>query len=139
MLLDIMQSSSGTIVVLLIVSLIVAGLMKGIIGVGMPIVAIPLLSMFIDVRAAVMLLSVPLILSNIPQALEGGQTFDCFVRLLPVLLGMMPGIFVGVLVLLKADPAMTKAIAGIVVMVVAMLTLLAPRLRVSEGMKIPVG
>jgi DNA-binding CsgD family transcriptional regulator/PAS domain-containing protein len=69
----------------------VAGVMKGIIGVGMPIVALPLLSMLIDVRAAVMLLSMPLILSNIPQAIEGGETVACFMRLIPVLLGMMPG------------------------------------------------
>jgi hypothetical protein len=31
-------------------SLIVAGLLKGIIGVGMPVVALPLLSLFIDVK-----------------------------------------------------------------------------------------
>src|SRR5689334_5820946 len=42
-------------------SLIVAGLLKGIIGVGMPIVALPLLSLFIDIKSAVMLLSMPLI------------------------------------------------------------------------------
>jgi len=47
-------------------ALIVAGMVKGTIGVGMPIVAFPLLASLIDVRAAVMMLTVPLILSNIP-------------------------------------------------------------------------
>jgi len=86
MLWDVLNSSSGLILIVLTFSLVVAGLMKGIIGVGMPIVAIPLLSMLIDVRAAVMLLAVPLILTNIPQALEGGRTLECFRRLAPVLL-----------------------------------------------------
>src|SRR5205085_2508225 len=35
-------------------SLIVAGCLKGIIGVGMPVVALPLLSLFIDVKSAAM-------------------------------------------------------------------------------------
>ena len=37
-------------------------------------VALPLLSLFIDIKSAAMLLSMPLIFSNLPQALEGGST-----------------------------------------------------------------
>jgi uncharacterized membrane protein YfcA len=139
MLLDIIESSSGTILVLVIVSLVVAGTMKGVIGVGMPTVAIPLLSAFIDLQASVMLLTVPLILSNIPQALEGGDTFGCFIRLIPVLLGMMPGILVGVTVLLIAGPVTAKAVAGVVVMIAAALPLLAPRFQLKVSMQTPVG
>jgi uncharacterized membrane protein YfcA len=80
-------------------SLIVAGLLKGTIGVGMPVVALPLLSLFIDVKSAVMLLSMPLILSNLPQALEGGKTGRCLMQLMPVILGMIPGLVLGVRVL----------------------------------------
>jgi uncharacterized membrane protein YfcA len=51
--------------------LIVAGFLKGIIGVGMPVVALPLLSLSIDIKSAAMLLSMALIFSNVSQALEG--------------------------------------------------------------------
>src|SRR6202000_2910843 len=61
-------------------SLIVAGFLKGIIGVGMPVVALPLLSLFIDIKSAAMLLSMPLIFSNLPQALEGGKTGRCLMQ-----------------------------------------------------------
>jgi uncharacterized protein len=139
MMLDVLQASSGLVLVLLTVFLIAAGVMKGIIGIGMPIVALPLLSMFIDVRAAVMLLSMPLILSNIPQAIEGGKTFECFMRLIPVLLGMMPGILVGVIILMDGDPVTTKVIAGSVIVLAAGLMLAAPRFRLRESLKAPVG
>jgi uncharacterized protein len=139
MLWDVLHGSPGLILALLAVFLVVAGLMKGIIGVGMPIVALPLLSMLIDVRAAVMLLSMPLILSNIPQAIEGGETLACFMRLIPVLLGMMPGILLGVIVLVDGDPATTKVIAGSVIVLVAGLTLVAPRFQLRESLKTPVG
>lgn len=136
---DVLHSSSGLVLTLLTIFLVVAGLMKGVIGVGMPIVALPLLSMLIDVRAAVMLLSMPLILSNIPQAIEGGKTVACLMRLMPVLLGMMPGILLGVIVLVDGDPATTKVIAGSVIVLVAGLTLVAPRFQLRESLKTPVG
>ena len=89
-------------------SLIVAGLLKGIIGVGMPVVALPLLSLFIDVKSAAMLLSMPLIFSNLPQALEGGRTGQCLMQLMPVILGMIPGLFLGVRALLALDAELQR-------------------------------
>ena len=64
----------ASIIGAVVCSLTVAGLLKGTIGVGMPVVALPLLSLFINVKSAAMLLSMPLIFSNLPQALEGGKT-----------------------------------------------------------------
>jgi hypothetical protein len=46
-----------------------------------------------------MLLSMPLIFSNVPQALEGGKTGRCLMQLMPVILGMIPGLVLGVRVL----------------------------------------
>ena len=40
----------ASIIAAVVCSLIVAGLLKGIIGVGMPVVALPLLSLFIDIK-----------------------------------------------------------------------------------------
>jgi hypothetical protein len=54
----------ASITAAVVCSLIVAGLLKGVIGVGMPVVALPLLSLFIDIKSAVMLLSMPLILAT---------------------------------------------------------------------------
>src|SRR4051794_32955935 len=120
-------------------SLIVAGFLKGIIGVGMPVVALPLLSLFIDVKSAAMLLSMPLILSNLPQALEGGKTGRCLVQLMPVILGMIPGLFLGVQVLLAVDANVAKIIAGLVLMGVGGVTLLAPTLQLQSRLVFPTG
>jgi len=113
-------------------SLIVAGFLKGIIGVGMPVVALPLLSLFIDIKAAAMLLSMPLIFSNLPQALEGGQTGRCLRQLMPVILGTMAGLCLGVRILLALDADVAKTIAGLVLMGVGGVTLLAPRLQLHS-------
>jgi uncharacterized protein len=120
-------------------SLIVAGLLKGIIGVGMPVVALPLLSLFIDIKSAAMLLSMPLIFSNLPQALEGGNNGRCLMQLMPVILGMIPGLFLGVRVLLALDANVAKIIAGLVIMGVGGVTLLAPKLQLQSRLVLPTG
>ena len=128
-----------SIVAAVVCSLIVAGLLKGIIGVGMPVVALPLLSLFIDIKSAVMLLSMPLIFSNVPQALEGGKTVRCLRQLMPVIFGMIPGLFLGVRILLALDANVAEIIAGLVVMGVGGVTLLAPRLQLQSRLVLPTG
>jgi uncharacterized membrane protein YfcA len=129
----------ASIIAAVVCSLIVAGLLKGIIGVGMPVVALPLLSAFIDIKSAAMLLSMPLILSNLPQALEGGKTGRCLMQLMPVFLGMIPGLALGVLVLLALDAHVAKAVAGLVLMGVGGVTLLAPKLELQSRLVLPTG
>jgi len=91
LLIHVLYFEQPTIIAAVACSLILAGLLKGIIGVGMPVVALPLLSLFIDIKSAAMLMSMPLIFSNVPQALEGGQTGRCLMQLMPVILGTIPG------------------------------------------------
>src|SRR5215475_28781 len=132
MLIRTLYFEQASIIAAVVCSLIVAGLLKGIIGVGMPVVALPLLSLFIDIKSAAMLLSMPLIFSNLPQALEGGETGPCLMRLIPVLLGMIPGLVLGVRVLLALDASIAKMIAGLVIMGVAGVTLLAPKMQLRS-------
>ncbi|MFZ1190017.1 MAG: hypothetical protein WAO16_13675 [Pseudolabrys sp.] len=74
MLIRTLYFEQATITAAVVCSLIVAGLLKGVIGVGMPVVALPLLSLFIDIKLAAMLLSMPLIFSNVPPALLGDKS-----------------------------------------------------------------
>src|SRR5262252_5470779 len=129
----------ASVIAAVVCSLIVAGLLKGTIGVGMPVVALPLLSLFIDVKSAAMLLSMPLVFSNLPQALEGGKTGRCLMQLMPVLLGMIPGLFLGVRVLLAVDANVARMIAGLVLMGVGGITLFAPKLQLQSRLALPTG
>src|SRR5215468_4520156 len=139
MLIRTLYFEQASIIAAVVCSLIVAGLLKGIIGVGMPVVALPLLSLFIDIKSAAMLLSMPLIFSNLPQALEGGKTGRCLMQLRPVILGMIPGLFLGVGVLLALDVNVAKIIAGLVIMGVGGVTLLAPKLQLQSRLVLPTG
>lgn len=129
----------ASIIAAVVCSLTVAGLLKGTIGIGMPVVALPLLSLFIDVKSAAMLLSMPLIFSNLPQALEGGKTGRCLMELMPVILGMIPGLFLGIRVLLALNANVARIIAGLVLVGVGGITLLAPKLQLQPRLILPTG
>ncbi|MFL5269081.1 MAG: hypothetical protein ACJ8AH_21230 [Stellaceae bacterium] len=58
----------------LVAALIFSGVVKGVLGVGLPLILVPLNTQFLDVPVAVALLTVPMIATNIGQALEGGRT-----------------------------------------------------------------
>src|SRR5467141_1928096 len=139
MLIRTLYSEQASIIAAVVCSLIVAGLLKGIIGVGMPVVALPLLLLFIDIKSAAMLLSMPLIFSNVSQALEGGKTGRCLMQLMPVFLGMIPRLFLGVRLLLALDANVAKIIAGLVLMGVGGITLLAPKLQLQSRLVLPTG
>lgn len=47
------------------------GVVKGALGVGLPLVAVPFLSLFLTTNQAIGMLAVPVILSNLIQAIEG--------------------------------------------------------------------
>jgi uncharacterized membrane protein YfcA len=139
MLIGILHCERASVIAAVVCSLTVAGVLKGTIGVGMPVIALPMLSLFIDIKSATMLLSMPLIFSNVPQALEGRKTGRCLVRLMPVFLGVIPGLFLGVRLLLALEANVAKIIAGLALMGVGGVTLLAPKLRLQPRLVLPTG
>jgi len=58
---------------------------------------------------------------------------------MPVILGMIPGLFLGVRVLLAVDANVAKIIAGLVLMGVAGVTLRAPKLQLQSRLVLPTG
>jgi hypothetical protein len=85
----------------------------------------------------------PLIFSNLPQALEGGKTGRCLMQLMPVIPGMIPGLFLGPV----GSMRIAKIIAGLarishtklVLMCVGGVTLLAPKLQLQSRLVLPTG
>jgi uncharacterized membrane protein YfcA len=112
-------------------ALLAGGLVKGIIGIGTPLVVIPVLTIFVDVKIAVQLMALPLFLSNVFQGFRGRDTLAVIGRLTPTTVGLAGGIVVGVMLAGKLPDAVLLVVAGAAVCVGAGATALAP------GFKIP--
>jgi uncharacterized membrane protein YfcA len=122
----------AAIIVVIILMLVIAGMTKGLIGIGMPIIAVPLLNLVVDLPTSVAILSVPLVISNIPQALEGDKIGVVVHRLLPVLCGLAVGVVIGVHLLASVSVQLLKPIVGSILIVVVLLMLLSPHFAVRR-------
>jgi uncharacterized protein len=106
---------------------------KGAVGFGMPIVAVPLLTLIVDLPSAVMLMVIPILTSNIHQAAGSGNTAALLRRFWPVMLLLMLGVFAGVRALATFEPRLLNLIMGAAIVSVALLLLLQPSIRIRAG------
>ncbi|WP_193100389.1 sulfite exporter TauE/SafE family protein [Burkholderia sp. Z1] len=121
------------------VALLLGGMAKGITGIGVPLIAMPILSQFLPIRHAVLLLSMPIILGNIPQALEGGQVLATARKIAAPIVGTVIGNVVGVAILLSLNPGHAQAASGALLIFAATLMLAAPKLNLPDAWQKPVG
>ncbi|GAN80734.1 sulfite exporter TauE/SafE family protein [Acidocella aminolytica] len=118
-------SAQGWLIV--IGALLLGGLVKGVVSIGVPLVAIPLLTGLLTVKQVVLLLSMPIILGNIPQALEGGKTWPALKSIGFLVIGAVVGIALGVKILFMIPAHLAVGLAGCILLVAAITLLAAPK------------
>jgi uncharacterized membrane protein YfcA len=134
-----LQSLSGYALIGIVLALILGGMVKGVVSIGVPLIAMPILTHFLPVKEAVLLLSMPIILGNIPQALEGGEMVPTVRRIAAPLIGTVLGNLVGVMALISLAPHRAQAAAGALLMLAAVLLLATPKLTLSPAWAKPAG
>lgn len=110
-------------------SLAVAGVVKGITGIGIPMVSIGLLSIAISVPQAVALLPVPILVANTWQAFRGRRFRTSLQRFRPLIVALALGMVIGAMLLKHVDERVLQAIIGIAVMLFSITSLSTPELR----------
>ena len=98
---------------------VMAGTVKGILGIGVPVVSVSLLSLVIGVPTAVALLPVPILASNLYQSLFGGQVESTFRRFGALIVALIIGTFAGARILVEIDQRMLVGIVGTAVLIFA--------------------
>ena len=117
---------------LLVAMFFLAGIVKGVTGAGMPLVLMPLTTQLVPAQIAIALLTVPMVVTNISQAMEGGGTRAAIKRLLPVLVFVVIGLLIGVHLLLHVDRRVLSLVLGISFLALAALLVLMPRVRIGD-------
>jgi uncharacterized membrane protein YfcA len=108
------------------------GVVKGVTGVGLPLVLVPLSAQFFPVPVAVALLTVPMIATNVSQAMEGGHTAPAIRQLLPILGFVVVGLLIGVHMLLHIERRLLSLILGVSFLALALLLVAMPRVRIAD-------
>jgi uncharacterized membrane protein YfcA len=110
----------------IILGLFSGGLVKGVLGAGIPAVGLPIMVMVIDPAEAVTLFLVPVAISNIWQVLESGHYEEVLRRFWPFLILLMIGVWVGVGALTSIDPGIIALGLGCVVIVTTCAQIFTP-------------
>ncbi|MEP0233220.1 sulfite exporter TauE/SafE family protein [Roseibium sp.] len=111
------------LVPLIIAVFCLAGLVKGVIGLGLPTVALSLMTVVTDLPTAMALMLVPTFATNVLQALTGGHALEIVKRIWVFLLLATGVVWLGGLVLEGADLSLMSALLGVVLVAYALLGL----------------
>ena len=96
---------------------LLAGIVKGTLGLGLPMIVIVLLVGSIGLQSAIGLILLPSIAMNLWQALVGGSFFELLRRLWPMFLMAIAGVWVGVQVLAMSDAALLLSVLAVVLII----------------------
>ena len=106
---------------------VLAGLVKGVTGLGLPTVGVGLLSLLVSPAEAAALVVVPALVTNLWQMLAGPALTPLCRRLWPLLGGICVGTWIGGRLLGAGDSAYATPALGLILVLYALLGLCSPR------------
>ena len=121
----------------------VASVIKGLTGIGFSTSCLPIMALHLDLKVAIPLVIVPSIVSNLTIMIQAGSFGEAIRRFWPLYAASIPGLLIGLNILIAINVDIAKAILGLVLVLYALLTLAntpysLPEI-VERKLKIPVG
>jgi uncharacterized membrane protein YfcA len=95
---------------------LLAGLAHGILGLGFPMLATPLLAILVDIRTAVLLTLLPTVTVNLISILRGGGWGESIGRYWPLALMIPVGSVAGTWLLVSVDPAPFRLLLAAIIL-----------------------
>ena len=105
-----------------------AGAIKGLVGVGLPMVAVGLMTTFVGLHEAIQVVVMPAIITNIWQAAVGGRFRVLTRRLWPMLVTTVIFTWVGGWLLTFVDPHLLSGVTGILLTTYALVSMFTPQI-----------
>ena len=109
---------------------VAGGVVKGTLGIGLPLVSVPLLSLFIPATHAIALVAMPVLVSNAWQAFDSGK-LQSLRRFAPLIATQLVATLLTVPMTLAMSAKATNVALGVVVLLAVALLCLPLRLEVA--------
>ena len=120
-------------------ALFCGGLIKGTLGVGTPLLTVPLMALVLPAQLAVILMVMPVVVANVWQAFKAGRLHAAAIRFWPVFVAILIGTYGGVAILATIDERSLLLVVGTVVIAAAILQSSSYRLRLPPSLEKPCG
>lgn len=125
------------IIAIVLLTFLLAGAVKGVIGLGLPSVSLALLTVAIDLPSAMALLIAPSFVTNVWQAARGGNARAIFVRTRTFLIAATPSVWIGARVFEHLEPDLLSALLGLLLFAYAVLSLAGIRFQITARQQTP--
>ena len=129
--------------IFILIAYIVAGVIKGVTGLGFSASCLPIMALRLDLKLAIPLVIVPSIVSNVVIMVQAGYFINVVRRFWPLYASTIPGLLIGLAILVSINVDVAKIILGLVLVLYALLALSNRPFTVSETwerrLKLPVG
>jgi len=123
--------------------LFLAGVVKGATGLGYSSCALPFLVSALGLKPAMALVLIPAMATNVTVAFTAGHFVETWRRFANLYVAMLPGIAVGVYLLMWIAQALAVKTLGLIVIAYAAMTLVRPQVLISKfaerGLQVPTG
>jgi uncharacterized membrane protein YfcA len=119
---DVLAQLTPTQIALVTVILVIAGMTKGLLGVGLPLIAVPLLSQVVSVPLAIMTLAVSTVVSNAYQAIQGRDALLVARRFWTLLVPFVITLFLAARLLVVLNDRTLGLILGSLLLVFTVIT-----------------
>jgi len=93
-------------------ALLCGGIIKGTLGVGTPLLTVPLMAMVLPIQAAITLMCVPILVANVIQAWQAPGGYNVVSRHWPTAVSILVGTVIGVSLLSTLDDRPLLIIIG---------------------------
>jgi len=118
---------------------LLAGMIKGVIGLGLPTVSLAVLTVALGLPQAMALLLVPSLLTNVWQAVVGGNTTTILKRIWPFISMATGTVWIGAIALTTIDLSILSALLGLLLITYAVVNLAGVRLSIPARHEIWAG
>ena len=108
-------------------ALIIGGVVKGVVGLGLPIVTLAILLNFMPPLTVLGLLVAPILVTNLWQSLRAGNLLQPLGRFWPMIVMAVIFLFIGAELIVGMDTAVLFAVLGCFVVVFSATNLIKPR------------
>ena len=120
-------------------ALFCGGLIKGALGVGTPLLTVPLMALVLPAQMAVILMAVPVVVANVWQFFRAGRLHTAASRFWPSFVAILIGTYAGVAILATINERALLLIVGAVVIASAVLQGSSYRLNLKPALERPAG
>lgn len=116
-----------------------SGTVKGMVGVGFPVMAMSILTLFIEPVVAVALVSIPILVTNAWQAFQANNYRAIFRRFWPLIVTMMIGTVIGGAAVTYVNANILLGAVGAVAVMFSVVSVMSPNLSIAPARERQIG